>query len=57
MKVCIIGSGDGDATAANQARRLNWEVQIDSSYSHHVQEDQITVPLHRLIDKLESGGG
>jgi NADPH-dependent 2,4-dienoyl-CoA reductase/sulfur reductase-like enzyme len=27
-------------------------VQIDSSYSPHVQEDQIAVPLHRLIDKL-----
>jgi NADH oxidase (H2O2-forming) len=32
-------------------------VQIDSSYSPHVQEDQIAVPLHRLIDKLDSGGG
>jgi len=32
-------------------------VQIDSSYSPHVQEDQIAVPLHRLIDKLGSGGG
>jgi NADH oxidase (H2O2-forming) len=31
-------------------------VQIDSSYSPHVQEDQVAVPLHRLIDKLESGG-
>ena len=31
-------------------------VQIDSSYSPHVQEDQIAVPLHRLIDKLGSGG-
>jgi NADPH-dependent 2,4-dienoyl-CoA reductase/sulfur reductase-like enzyme len=29
-------------------------VQIDSSYSPHVQEDQIAVPLHRLIDKLGS---
>ena len=27
-------------------------VQIDSSYSPHVQEDQLAVPLHRLIDKL-----
>lgn len=27
-------------------------VQIDSSYSPYVQEDQIAVPLHRLIDKL-----
>ncbi|MDD5038889.1 MAG: FAD-dependent oxidoreductase [Dehalococcoidales bacterium] len=31
-------------------------VQIDSCYSPHVQEDQIAVPLHRLIDKLNSGG-
>jgi NADPH-dependent 2,4-dienoyl-CoA reductase/sulfur reductase-like enzyme len=30
-------------------------VQIDSSYSPHVQEDQIAVPLHRLIDKLGAG--
>ena len=29
-------------------------VQIDSCYSPHVQEDQIAVPLHRLIDKLGS---
>ena len=27
-------------------------VQIDSCYSPHVQEDQVAVPLHRLIDKL-----
>ena len=27
-------------------------VQIDSSYSPHVQEDQIAVPIHRLLDKL-----
>jgi NADH oxidase (H2O2-forming) len=32
-------------------------VQIDSSYSPHVQEDQVAVPLHRMIDKLDSGGG
>jgi len=31
-------------------------VQIDSCYSPHVQEDQIAVPLHRLIDKLNSAG-
>jgi NADPH-dependent 2,4-dienoyl-CoA reductase/sulfur reductase-like enzyme len=31
-------------------------VQIDSCYSPHVQEDQIAVPLHRLIDKLGSAG-
>ncbi len=29
-------------------------VQIDSSYSPHVQEDQLAVPMHRLIDKLSS---
>jgi len=28
-------------------------VQIDSCYSPNVQEDQIAVPLHKLIDKLE----
>jgi len=27
-------------------------VQIDSCYSPHVQEDQIAIPLHRLLDKL-----
>ena len=27
-------------------------VQVDSSYSPHVQEDQLAVPMHRLIDKL-----
>jgi len=27
-------------------------VQIDSCYSPHVQEDQVAVPLQRLIDKL-----
>jgi NADPH-dependent 2,4-dienoyl-CoA reductase/sulfur reductase-like enzyme len=29
-------------------------VQIDSCYSPHVQEDQIAVPLHRLIDKIRT---
>ncbi len=29
MRVCIIGAGDGGATAANQVRRLDSEVQID----------------------------
>ncbi|HEY33082.1 MAG TPA: FAD-dependent oxidoreductase [Dehalococcoidia bacterium] len=29
MKVCIVGTGDGGATAANQVRRLDSEVQID----------------------------
>jgi NADH oxidase (H2O2-forming) len=27
-------------------------VQIDSSYSPHVQEDQLAAPIHRLLDKL-----
>jgi len=31
-------------------------VQIDSSYSQHVQDDQIAVPIHRLIDKLGGQG-
>ena len=29
MRVCIIGTGDGGATAANQVRRLDSEAQID----------------------------
>jgi len=29
MKVCVIGTGDGGATASNQIRRFNSEVQID----------------------------
>jgi hypothetical protein len=27
-------------------------MQIDSCYSPHVQEDQIAVPIQRLIDEL-----
>jgi NADPH-dependent 2,4-dienoyl-CoA reductase/sulfur reductase-like enzyme len=30
-------------------------VQLDSCYSPSVQEDQLAVPLHRLIDRLERG--
>ena len=30
MKVCIIGTGDGGATAANQVSRLDSEAQIDA---------------------------
>ena len=30
MKVCVIGTGDGGSTAANQLRRLASDVQIDS---------------------------
>ena len=29
MRVCIVGAGDGGATAANQIRRLDREAQID----------------------------
>ena len=29
MKVCVVGAGDGGATASNQIRRLDSEVQID----------------------------
>jgi hypothetical protein len=44
MKVRITGAGDGGTTVANQIHRLAGEAQI-------------AVPLHRLIDRLESGGG
>jgi len=49
-----IVSGTVDKLAVAIASRMPLEklVQIDSSYSPHVQEDQIAVPLHRLIDKL-----
>ena len=57
MRVCIVGAGDGGLTAAIQIRRLDSDAQIDSGYSPHVQEDQIAVPLHRLIDKLGKGEG
>jgi len=54
-----IVSGTVDKLAVTIACRmpLTKLVQIDSCYSPHVQEDQIAVPLHRLIDKLGSGGG
>ncbi len=54
-----IVSGTIDKLAVAEACRLPLTklVQIDSSYSPHVQEDQIAVPLHRLLDKLEAGGG
>jgi len=53
----VSGTVDKLATAIACKMPLIKLVQIDSSYSPHVQEDQIAVPLHRLIDKLESGGG
>jgi pyruvate/2-oxoglutarate dehydrogenase complex dihydrolipoamide dehydrogenase (E3) component len=51
-----IVSGTIDKLAVAIACRLPVSklVQIDSCYSPHVQEDQIAVPLHRLIDKLGS---
>jgi NADPH-dependent 2,4-dienoyl-CoA reductase/sulfur reductase-like enzyme len=54
-----IVSGTVDKLAVAIACRMPLAklVQIDSCYSPHVQEDQIAVPLHRLIDKLESGVG
>jgi len=49
-----IVSGTVDKLAVAIASRMPVMklVQIDSCYSPHVQEDQIAVPLHRLIDKL-----
>jgi NADPH-dependent 2,4-dienoyl-CoA reductase/sulfur reductase-like enzyme len=54
-----IVSGTVDKLAVAIACRMPLAklVQIDSCYSPHVQEDQIAVPLHRLNDKLGSGGG
>ena len=40
------------AVAISAKMPLHRLVQIDSSYSPYVQEDQLAVPLHRLIDKL-----
>jgi len=53
-----IVSGTVDKLAVAIACRMPLAklVQIDSCYSPHVQEDQIAVPLHRLIDKTGAGG-
>jgi NADH oxidase (H2O2-forming) len=48
----VSGTVDKLAVAIASRMPLLKLVQIDSSYSPHVQEDQIAVPLHRLIDKL-----
>jgi len=48
----VTGTVDKLAVAIACKMPLAKLVQIDSSYSPHVQEDQIAVPLHRLIDKL-----
>jgi NADH oxidase (H2O2-forming) len=49
-----IVSGTIDKLAVAIANRMPLAklVQIDSCYSPNVQEDQIAVPLHRLIDEL-----
>ncbi len=49
-----IVSGTVDKLAVGIANKMPLVklVQIDSCYSPHVQEDQIAVPIHRLIDKL-----
>jgi NADPH-dependent 2,4-dienoyl-CoA reductase/sulfur reductase-like enzyme len=48
----VTGTIDKLAVAIACKMPLAKLVQIDSSYSPHVQEDQIAVPLHRLLDKL-----
>jgi len=53
----VSGTIDKLAVAIACRMPLTKLVQIDSCYSPHVQEDQIAVPLHRLIDKLDSGSG
>jgi NADH oxidase (H2O2-forming) len=48
----VSGTIDKLAVAiANKMPLINL-VQIDSCYSPAVQEDQIAVPIHRLIDEL-----
>jgi len=48
----VSGTVDKLAVAIANKMPLIKLVQIDSCYSPHVQEDQLSVPLHRLIDKL-----
>ena len=50
----VTGTVDKLAVAIACRMPLIKLVQIDSCYSPDVQEDQIAVPLHRLIDKLKS---
>jgi hypothetical protein len=47
-------SGTIDKLAVAIANRMPLQklVQIDSCYSPHVQEDQVAVPVQRLIDAL-----
>jgi NADH oxidase (H2O2-forming) len=53
----VSGTVDKLAVAIAGRMPLTKLVQIDSCYSPHVQEDQIAVPLHRLLDKLGSRAG
>jgi pyruvate/2-oxoglutarate dehydrogenase complex dihydrolipoamide dehydrogenase (E3) component len=48
----VSGTVDKLAVAIACRMPLTKLVQIDSCYSPHVQEDQLAVPMHRLIDKL-----
>jgi len=48
----VSGTVDKLAVAIACKMPLMKLVQVDSSYSPHVQEDQIAVPIHRLLDKL-----
>ena len=48
----VSGTIDKLAIAIANRMPLIKLVQIDSCYSPYVQEDQLSVPLHRLIDKL-----
>ncbi len=47
----VAGTVDKLAVAIASRMPLVKLVQIDSCYSPHVQEDQLAVPIHRLIDK------
>jgi NADPH-dependent 2,4-dienoyl-CoA reductase/sulfur reductase-like enzyme len=49
----VSGTVDKLSVALANKMPLTTLVQIDSCYSPHVQEDQIAVPLQRLIDKLD----
>ena len=49
----VTGTIDKMAVAIANRMPVDRLVQLDSCYSPSVQEDQIAVPLHRLIDRLE----
>lgn len=49
----VSGTIDKLAVAIANKMPLTRLVQIDSSYSPYVQEDQIAVPIQRLIDGLD----